>query len=105
MRYVTRLVITIPFAIAALLTVLMAAADPLHWHRERIAGYGFLFATPWGWFIDPVLLAMPRSWEPVLGYIVLLWIPALLYSACLWVLLRGLPLVLRHTSGHRGLWK
>lgn len=104
MRYVTRLVIAIPFAIAALLTVLLVVADSLHLRTEHVAGLGFLFSTPWAWLIDRVPFA-GRRWEPLVGYVVILWIPALLYSACLWILLRGLPLLLRHASRHRGLWE
>ena len=34
------------FAIATVLNVLLFAAHRLHMHREHIAGYSFLFATP-----------------------------------------------------------
>lgn len=66
MRYVPRLVVAIPFAIAALLNVLMLAGRARHRNTQHIAGYGLLFAAPWSWFIDPVLLAVPHRWEPML---------------------------------------
>ncbi len=94
-----RLLVASPFAIAFVLNVLMLAADRLYWRRERIAGYGFLFARPWGWVLD-------RNWfgnvhnrwlAALIGYAVILWIPALLYSGCLWLLLVGLKIgAVRH---------
>jgi hypothetical protein len=90
--WVRRVVLAIPFAVACLLTVLVNIARPLHWRSEHIAGYCFLFATPWGWLLD-------RGWfggvsirwlNIVLAHMVLLWGPALLYSGCLWLLLRAL---------------
>jgi hypothetical protein len=35
-----------------MLMILMAGADRSHLFREHIAGYGFLFTTPWAWLID-----------------------------------------------------
>jgi len=92
MGWTKRILLALPFAIASVLNGLMVAADRLHLHREHIAGYGFLFATPWAWLLD-------SGWFPnihnrllmrLVGYAVILWIPAALYSACLWLLLVGL---------------
>lgn len=85
-----RLFLIVPFAIAAVLTVLVPNANRLR--LRHVEGYGFLFATPWGWLIE-------RIWLPDLhhhriyllfGYAILFWIPALLYSGSLWLLFRGL---------------
>jgi hypothetical protein len=92
MAWFRRVLLTVPFAIAAALNVLVLNADRFHLRREHIAGYGFLFGTPWAWLLD-------RGWVPdyhhhsmqlLFGYAIILWIPALLYSGCLWLLLRGL---------------
>jgi hypothetical protein len=92
MAWFRRILLTVPFAIAAVLNVLALNADRFHLHREHVAGYGFLFAAPWAWLLD-------RVWIPdyhhhrmrlLFGYAIILWIPALLYSGCLWLLLRGL---------------
>jgi len=81
-----------PFVVAAVLNALLGLADRFHLYREHIAGYCFLFATPWAWLLD-------RDWfggvqgrlaEALITYAVLLWIPALLYSSCLWILFRVL---------------
>ena len=80
MTWFRRAVLTVPFAIAAERTVLMLNVDRLHLHREHVAGYGFLFGTPWAWLLD-------RGWVPdyhhphmqlLVGYAIILWIPALL---------------------------
>jgi hypothetical protein len=90
MAWARRLVLALPFAIAALLNVLVKIARPLHWRSEHIAGYCFLFGTPWGWLLD-------RGWfgqfhtgwlGNLMTLLILLWIPALLYSGCLWLLMR-----------------
>src|SRR6266481_5096181 len=39
---IRRFLIALPFAIAA---------DRLHLNRQHVAGYGFLFATTWGWLL------------------------------------------------------
>jgi hypothetical protein len=49
--------LAVPFPIAAVLNVLMLNADRFHLHREHVAGYGFLFGTPWAWLLD-------RGWGP-----------------------------------------
>jgi len=52
MIWTKRILLALPFAAAAALTVLINVADRLHLRREHIAGYGFLFATPWAWLLD-----------------------------------------------------
>ena len=88
LRWIKRFLLALPFAIAALLTVLKAYADQFHLYREHIAGYGFLFGAPWAWLLDhPGLLAHihNRRLMALSGYVVILWIPAALYSACAWL--------------------
>src|SRR5580700_6851770 len=89
MRWMRWLLLGFPFAIAGVLNTLLLAAD--RFHSEHIAGYGFLFASPWAWLLD-------WGWIPsrhnrlllhLIGYAVILWIPAALYSGCLWLLLAG----------------
>jgi hypothetical protein len=93
MRWIRPVIASLPFAFALVINILVYA----DWHSERIAGYGFLFATPWGWLLD-------RDWffgHPIAHWantletlFVILWGPALLYSACLcalmWILERAL---------------
>jgi hypothetical protein len=92
MLWIRRFLITLPLAIAAVLNVLVIAADRLHLHREHIAGFGFLFATPWAWLLDhPSWFGNVhnRSLMALIGYALFLWIPAALYSGCLWLLFFG----------------
>ena len=95
-----RILLTVPFAVASVLTVLVAFADKLHIRAQRVAGYGFLFATPWAWLIER--LWMPNchnGWiEAILGYVVILWIPATLYSVCLWLVMRAFRIPARRGS-------
>ena len=88
MVWIRRFLITLPFAIAAVLNVFLIAADRLHLNRQHVAGYGFLFATPWGWLLDsgwfPIVHS--RSLMVLIGDVLILWIPAALYSGCLWLL-------------------
>ena len=99
MVWARRFLVTVPFLIAAALTTLMLFADRFHLYRERIAGYGFLFATPWSWLID--LFWIPGLQHgrlaTVMGYALILWVPATLYSVCLWLLLYGI----RYAAGLR----
>jgi len=83
---IRRLLLLSPFGIAAVLTVLMTNLS-----SERVAGYVFLFATPWAWLLDRGSFPkLPnRALETLVVYVVLLWVPALLYSGCLWLLLRA----------------
>lgn len=90
MVWAKRFFLTLPFLIAAVLSTLMLVADRFHLYRERIAGYGFLFGSPWAWLIE--LFGVPnllhhRRLAIVMGYALVLWVPAALYSGCLWLLL------------------
>jgi hypothetical protein len=109
MVWTKRFFLALPFAIAAVLNVLMIAADRLHWHREQhIAGYGFLFATPWAWLIDFIWFGfLDHIWRgnvhsnwitALMGYVAILWIPAALYSTCLWLLISGVKIISRRHS-------
>jgi hypothetical protein len=85
MAWATRLVLALPFAIAAVLNVLINVARPLHWRSEHVAGYCFLFGAPWSWLLDHGWFGpFDSRWLIV----ILLWVPAVLYSACLWLLVR-----------------
>jgi hypothetical protein len=87
-----RLLLLSPFGVAAVLTILLTMTDHLRMRSEHIAGYGFLFATPWVWLLDQGSFPKihNRRLEAVVVYVVLLWIPALLYSGSLWLLLRAI---------------
>jgi len=90
MTLLRRILLAVPFAMATVLTILISSADRFHMHSERIAGYGFLFGTPWGWLLDHDWFGNVHSrWvQSLISYAVILWIPALLYFACLWLILR-----------------
>jgi hypothetical protein len=96
MLWTKRLLLLSPFTVPVVLPVLLSLADRLDWHREHIAGYGFLFAAPLAWLLDHDWLNhLQTHWHSHwlsrwIGYVILLWIPALLYSGCLWLLLRGI---------------
>jgi hypothetical protein len=92
MNWPKRLLLVSPFAVAAVLTALIIIADRLHLRSEHIAGFAFLFGTPWAWLLDRGWVGSIQSrWaESLISYAVILWIPALLYSACVWLLLHGL---------------
>ena len=88
MVWIKRLILLLPFLIAAALTILMAGADLFHLPLQHMAGYGFMFGAPWAWLID-------RGWAPTFhshwlraieGYVFILWIPAALYSISIWLL-------------------
>jgi hypothetical protein len=86
-----RLVIASPFAVACVLNLLSLVTYRFHTNSQHIAGYGFLFAAPWGWLIDGLFVSIHKRWLAALcGYTVMLWVPAVLYSACLWLLLSGI---------------
>jgi hypothetical protein len=86
-----RLLLALPFGIAAVLNVLSVFVDRLHLHRQRVAEYVFLFATHWAWLLDRGWFgAVHNRWMiALLGYTVLLWIPAALSSCCIWLTLVG----------------
>jgi hypothetical protein len=52
--WVRRILLLLPFLIAAILNLLVVVARPMHWHSEHIAGYAFLFAMPWAWLVDTI---------------------------------------------------
>ena len=52
--------LALPFAAAAVLNVLVSIARPLHWRSEHIAGYCFLFATPWEMAARPWMFGVVR---------------------------------------------
>ena len=88
--WVRRILLMMPFGMAATLNTVVAIARPMHWRTEHVAGYCFLFMTPWAWLLD-------RGWIPgiqskilnsILAALFILWIPALLYSASIWLILR-----------------
>lgn len=86
-----RLVIASPFAVASVLNLVSLVTHRLHWNPQHIAGYGFLFAAPWGWLIDGLFVSVHNRWLTALyGYTVMLWVPAVLYAVCLWLLLTGI---------------
>src|SRR5215831_19802552 len=94
MTWARRTLVAAPFAIATVLTLLIGFAHRLHLHSEHVAGYGFLFSTPWAWLLDHNWFGNVHSrWlQSLIGYAVILWIPAVLYSACLWGFFRLLGL-------------
>ncbi len=91
MIWAKRLLLLLPFVVAAVLNVLMLAADRLHLHRQHIAGYGFLFGAPWAWLLDHGWFGFVHSRlaTVLVGYSVILWIPATLYSFCIWLVFVG----------------
>jgi hypothetical protein len=91
MSWAKRLLVSLPFVMALTLNILIVAAVRLHWYREHIYGYCFLFATPWAWLLDHIPVGnVHHGWlAAFIGYAVILWIPATLYSGCLWLLLVG----------------
>ncbi len=99
MTWAERTLIPFPFFVAAILNLFVAIARPLHWRSEHVAGYCFLFATPWAWLIDHDWFGRinARWLEAVTEYLLILWIPALLYSGSLWLLFYALRL----RGGHR----
>ena len=100
MAWTRRALLTVPLLIAALLNVLLIVARPLHWRSEHIAGYGFLFLTPWAWLLDRGWFDTVNSkWlENLIAYLLILWTPALLYSACFWLLFRAAQFWARRES-------
>ena len=101
MTWLRRILLAVPFATATVLTILIGCADRFHLRSQRIAGYGFLFGTPWAWLLDHDWYGnVHSSWvESLIIYAVVLWIPALLYFTCLWLLLSGLRLLAGQATG------
>lgn len=94
MIWAKRLLLPLPFLVAAALNLFVVIARAMHWRSERITGYVFLFATPWAWLVDHEWFGrMNNRWlENLTAYLLILWIPALLYSGCFWLLFRALQL-------------
>jgi hypothetical protein len=84
-----RLLLALPFGIAAVLNVFLLGVD--RQHGQHVAGYCFLFFAPWAWLLDHSWFgAVHNRWlNELLGYTLLLWIPAALYSSCIWLILVG----------------
>ncbi len=103
--WTNRLLVAVPFAIAALLNALMVGVEHLHLRLGYIARYGFVFSGPWG---RPVNFAditnhlnVQNRWlGGFLTYVALLWIPAVLYSVCVWLLLVVLGIAARRLLNH-----
>jgi hypothetical protein len=90
--WTTRLFVSVPFAIAALLNAVMLGVEHLHLRLAYIARYGFAFTGPWTWFVNLAgitnRLNIQNRWlGGFIWYVALRWIPALLYSVCVWLLL------------------
>jgi len=100
MSWTKRLLLALPFGIAAVLNVLSLFVDRLHLHRQRVAEYVFLFATPWAWLLDHGWFGVVHNrWlSELLGYTLLLWIPAALYSCCIWLIFVGVNIVIARRS-------
>jgi hypothetical protein len=104
MVWTKRFLLALPFAIAAVLNVFLLIADRFHLRSEHIAGYGFLFGTPWAWLLDRGWFGHVRTrWMMALEvYSVVLWIPAALYSCCIWLVFAGLKMISRRHSNPPG---
>jgi hypothetical protein len=94
------LLIAIPLEVAGLLNVLMVGVEYLHLHLDYIARYGFIFAGPWGRFVDIAditnRVSVQNEWlRGLISYVALLWIPAVLYSVCVWLLLAVITIAAR----------
>lgn len=90
--WTNRLLVALPFVIAALLNAIMVGVDHLHLRLDYIARYGFVFSGPWNWLVNFAditnRLNVQNAWlRGLILYVALLWIPAVLYSACVWLLL------------------
>ena len=97
--------ITVPFAIAALLNALMVGFEHLHLRLDYIARYGFVFSRPWVWLVNVAditnhLNVQNRWLGGFIAYVALLWVPAVLYSACVWLLLLVLRIAARRLLDH-----
>ncbi len=99
-NWLEKILLALPFVIALLLNVLGIAAGRFHLRGQRIAGYGFMFGTPWAWLLDRGWVGnFHNRWLVALTvYASILWIPAALYSGCLWLLLAGIKLGLSRRS-------
>ena len=94
-----RLLIAVPFAIAALLNALMVGVEHFHLRFDYIARYGFVFSWPWAWLADfadiTSRLNVQNQWlRGFIFHVALLWIPAV-HSVCVWLLLVILGIAMR----------
>lgn len=70
MVWIRRTLVSIPFAVAGLLTILTSLADRLHLRIEHLAGYGFLFFAPWAWLLDHDWFgAISQSLDRICGHL------------------------------------
>ena len=103
--WTNRLLIAVPFAIAALLNAIMVGVEHLHLRLDYIARYGFVFCGPWAWLVNFAditnRLHVQNRWlAGFITYVALLWIPAVLYSVCVWLLLVFLGIAARRLLNH-----
>lgn len=103
--WTNRLLIALPFAIAALLNALMVGIEHLHLRLDYVARYWFVFSGPWMWLVDVVNIAdhvnIGNPWlRGFISYVALLWIPAVLYAVCVWLLLVVLGIAARRLLIH-----
>jgi hypothetical protein len=95
MLWFKRVLVALPMAVAAVLTVLNFLAYPcrLIWHPKIVAKFGFLFSYPWTWLLDHDwfgYLESRLSVQLIIAYATFFWIPAMLYSGCVVLLFRFL---------------
>jgi hypothetical protein len=103
--WTNRLLVAVPFSIAALLNALMLGVEYLHLRLDHIARYGFVFSGPWVWLVNVAditnRLKVQNRWlGGFIAYVALLWIPAVLYSVCVWLLLLVLRIAARPLLNH-----
>ena len=103
--WTNRLLVAVPFAIAALLNAIMLGVEHFHLRLEYIARYWIVFSGPWTWFVNSAditnRLNVQNRWlGGFIWYVALLWIPALLYSVCVWLLLVVLRTAARPLLNH-----
>ena len=83
--WTNRLLIAVPFAIAALLNVLMLGVEHLHLRLDYIARYGFVFCGPWVWLVNFAditnRLNVQNRWlGGFITYVALLWTAILVWG-------------------------
>jgi hypothetical protein len=98
--WTNRLLIAVPFAIAALLNALMVGVEYLHLRLDYVARYGFAFSGPWAWLVNIADISNRLNFQTpwlrqFIFYVAFLWIPAVLYSVCVWFLLVALRIAAR----------
>jgi hypothetical protein len=70
-----RIMLAVPFAISAALTAMLAFANHYPVRHEHLAGYAFLFGTPWAWLLDHNWYggSHPQWLEHLIIYMLILW--------------------------------